>query len=415
MPNDFFSPEGDLEEHFITDYWLVDQYIGDTLWAWGDNYSGNIGDNTRVARSTPRQEITNSTNWKVTSAGFNSSSFAIKTDGTLWAWGINQNATIGDNTRVARSTPRQISAGANRITGWKQVSTGYFTSIAVRDDGTLWSWGSNNYGQLGNNLPLSTFRSTPIQITIASLGGSNGWKYVTGGDAASCAIREDGSLWCWGFNITGQVGDNTVQYRSTPRQISIAVPGGLYGWKQVSSGREVVAAIRNDGTMWAWGLNVGDNTGEFRSTPRQVSIAQPGGLYGWKQLSCGYNGVAAIRNDGTLWSWGDNEGGQIGDNTRSIRLTPVQEITSSTNWKYVSANVITNASVLGGSSIGRTCAIKTDGTLWAWGWNNYGQLGDNTTEPRSTPRQEITSSTNWKQVSSGGYAVLAVKAGVELN
>jgi alpha-tubulin suppressor-like RCC1 family protein len=357
------------------------------LYIWGDNNSGQIGDNTIANRSTPIQEFTRSCNWEKISGG-GSVSGAIKTDGTLWMWGTNYPIpSIGDNTRVTRSTPRQISiAAAGGLTGWKQISCGLNANpYAIRDDGTLWSWGQNNYGSAGDNTIQS--RSTPRQISAGAGIGINGWTQVSGGANFGLAIRYDGTLWSWGYNFFGGLGQNTSgnTARSTPRQEATSSTN----WKQVSAGGYHVLAIKTDGTLWGWGWNangqLGDNTSQSRSTPTQISAGAGIGINGWKQVSAGFDHSAAIRTDGTLWVWGGNTFSQLGINLSiGYRSTPLQEFTASNNWKQVCAGNNT------------TTAIKTDGTLWVWGSNTGGQLGDNTTQTRSTPRQEFTSSNSWR-------------------
>jgi alpha-tubulin suppressor-like RCC1 family protein len=362
------------------------------LYLWGNNPQGSIGDNTIASRSTPRQEFTSSAIWKQISCGGSSTTpfvSAIKSDGTLWTWGRNDLGQVGDNTLVSRSTPRQISiAAAGGLTGWKQVDSGSGHTAAIRDDGTLWVWGYNNRGQIGDN--TATIRSTPRQISLAAAGGLNGWKQVSAGDSLTSALRYDGTLWCWGYNNFGQIGDNTLVTRSTPTQEFTSSTN----WKQVSAGGSHTAAIKTNGTLWSWGSNnygqIGDNTGALsgvtsRSTPRQESTLSAN----WKQVDCGASHTAAIKTNGTLWSWGLGNSGELGDYIIAFsRSTPIQEFTASNNWKQVS----------GGISF--TAAIKTDGTLWTWGSNTSGQIGDNTIASRSTPRQEFTSSTTWRQVSA---------------
>jgi alpha-tubulin suppressor-like RCC1 family protein len=406
MPNQFLFEEGpfnvanDIEESFATDYWLFEQYIGDQLFVWGNNGSGQIGDNTRnlgaTSRSTPKQEFTSSTNWKQVVRG-GPYSAAIKTDGTLWCWGNNLNGQVADNTNVNRSTPRQeITSNTN----WKQIAGGQSHTAAIKTDGTLWCWGQNIAGEIGDNTAGSTIgRSTPRQ----EITSSTNWKQVACGTNYTAAIKTDGTLWCWGINSSGQIGDNTIIARSTPRQELTSSTN----WKQVSCGYTHAAAIKTNGTLWCWGSNgngqIGDNTfgATGRSTPRQEITSSTN----WKQVSAGANNTTAIKTNGTLWCWGQNDLGQIGDNTvGNSRSTPVQEWTSSTNWKQVSAS-------------DHTAAIKTDGTLWCWGNNSSGQLGDFTLFNRSTPRQEITSSTNWKQVSlgAGGINTAAIKTGINID
>jgi len=419
-----------------------------TLWTWGRNYLGSLGDNTSVAyRSSPVQTITEGTNWIQLDCG-SSSTAAIKTDGTLWLWGQNNSGQLGDNTITNKSSPVQTVCGG---TNWKQVSCDAACTAAIKTDGTLWLWGLNLYGGQGNNTNV-TFRSSPVQ-TVA--GGTN-WKQVSLGTFYSAAIKTDGTLWTWGHNSYGQLGDNTITDRSSPVQ-TIA-----YGtnWKQVSCGGGITAAIKTDGTLWTWGRNnfgqVGDNTITNRSSPVQT-IA-----YGtnWKQVSCGYDYTTAIKTDGTLWTWGKNYKGVLGDNTIISRSSPIQTIAGGNSWIDVSANYVIAAiyqetttttpapsgslwswglnsdgqlgdntitkksspvqTIAGGNnwislskgfSYRTSAAIKSDGTLWLWGDNDYtqGVLGDNTTIDKSSPVQTITYGTNWKEISCGHTNAVAIK------
>ena len=281
MPNQFLSPEGDLENYFITESWLIDQYVGDTLWGWGYNAVLQLGDNTTVNRSTPVTTFAGGTNWKQVAGGYYHTA-AVKTDGTLWTWGYRYNIDL-------ISTPVTTFAGG---TDWKQVACGSLHTAAIKTDGTLWTWGRNSNGNLGTNEAGS--RYTPV-TTFA--GGTN-WKQVSCGGAYTAAIKTDGTLWTWGRNSNGNLGDNTTVNRSTPV------------------------------TTFAGGTN-------------------------WKQVSCGYHHTAAVKTDGTLWTWGYNPFGQLGDNTTSTRCTPVQTFLGGTNWKQVACG--------GSPSIGNTLAV-TSGT-----------------------------------------------------
>ena len=370
----------DFDDMFIR----RDLFTTGGLWLWGYNSLGALGDNTAVNKSSPVQTIAAGTNWKQVSGGFFHTA-AIKTDGTLWLWGYNNNGQLGDNTIAAKSSPVQTIAGG---TNWKQVGSGGYHTAAIKTDGTLWLWGQNYYGQLGDNTAVS--KSSPVQ-TIS--GGTN-WKLVGCGQYHTAAIKTDGTLWTWGQNNFGQLGDNTVAAKSSPVQ---TIAAGT-NWKQVSSGYNHTAVIKTDGTLWLWGRNsvgaLGDNTAVNKSSPVQTISAGTN----WKQVGCGSNHTAAIKTDGTLWLWGYNSYGQLGDNTVANESSPVQTIAAGTNWKLVSS---------GGSK--HTAAIKTDGTLWTWGSNIFGQLGDNTAVSKSSPVQTISGGTNWKLVSGGEYHTAAIR------
>ena len=373
--------QADFDDVFVRN----DIFVEGNLWLWGDNIVGQLGDNTTLDRSSPVQTISGGNNWKQISLG-GATVAAIKTDGTLWLWGSNGNGQLGDNTGTTyRSSPVQTISGG---TNWKQVSVGDYFVSAIKTDGSLWLWGSGSNGQLGDNTPPIIYRSSPIQ-TVS--GGTN-WKQVSCGYASVAAIKTDGTLWTWGFNTSGQLGDNTVTERSSPVQ---TVSGGN-NWKQVSAGYNFAAAIKTDGSLWLWGSNsngqLGDNTLTNKSSPVQTIS----GGNNWKQVSAGSLMTAAIKTDGSLWTWGWNFYGQLGDNTRTERSSPVQTISGGNNWKQVSCVGPNNFSTP------YVTAIKTDGTLWNWGRNNDGFLGDNTTTDRSSPVQTITGGTNWKQVTSNG-------------
>ena len=309
---------------------------------------------------------------------------AIKTDGTLWTWGYGIDGQLGNNTTTNKSTPVTTFAGG---TNWKQVDAGSLHCAAIKTDGTLWVWGAGINGQLGTN--STTTKSTPV-TTFA--GGTN-WKQVSAGDNLTAAIKTDGTLWTWGIGSSGELGTNSTTTKSTP----VTTFAGGTNWKQVSSGGAHTAAIKTDGTLWTWGRGnygqLGDNTTITKSTP----VTTFAGGTNWKQVSGGYH-TAAIKTDGTLWVWGSGINGQLGDNTTITKSTPVTTFAGGTNWKQVS----------GGGS--HTTAIKTDGTLWTWGSGSYGKLGNAVTTDASTPVTTFAGGTNWKQVSTENYHIAAIRS-----
>jgi len=344
------------------------------LWLWGRNsYKPTLGDNTLINRSSPVQTVSGGTNWIAASAGYFTTA-AIKTDGTLWTWAGNNYGQLGDNSIIDRSSPVQTVAGG---TNWSQVSINRYHAAAVKTDGTLWTWGLNSDGQLGiNTAGTGTHKSSPVQTVAA---GTN-WKQVACGYYFTSAIKTDGTLWTWGFGGEGQIGDNTVISKSSPVQ---TVSGGT-NWKQlsISTGQYMLSAIKTDSTLWTWGKNnfgqLGDNTTIWRSSPVQTVA----GGTNWKSALAS----SGIKTDGTLWTWGFNVNGELGDNTTISKSSPVQTIAGGTNWANVAAE------------INVTAGVKTDGTLWTWGRNNFGQCGDNTTTPRSSPVQTIMGGSNWAPI-----------------
>jgi alpha-tubulin suppressor-like RCC1 family protein len=283
-----------------------------------------LGDGTTINKSSPVQ-IGSLTNWKSISTN-NADVRAIKTDGTLWAWGTVSFIT---GVNIYKSSPVQIGS----LTNWKQISTGAQIFSAIKTDGTLWSAGANASGQLGDGTIIANL-SSPVQI-----GSLTNWKQVSAGFNSMSAIKTDGTLWTWGYNYYGQLGDGTIITKSSPVQI-----GSLTNWKYVESGQQKFTAIKTDGTLWAWGVNslgnLGDGTIINKSSPVQI-----GSLTNWKYISCRDRNTLAIKTDGTLWAWGVNgsQGGLMTGATASVS-SPVQ-VGSLTNWKYISAGTNNTAAI----------------------------------------------------------------------
>jgi len=300
---------------------------------------------------------------------------------SLWTWGKNEKGQLGlsEALGVAKDSPVQIPG-----TNWKLVAgtgCGPQHSLAIKTDGTLWAWGKNEHGMLGQG--NTTYYSSPVQIP-----GST-WAYAVVDWAFSAATKTDGTLWTWGHNNTGQLGHNNQTSYSSPKQ----VPGTSWGTTadSISTNDYNLRVIKTDGTLWVWGSNnegqLGQNNKVYYSSPVQINGT-------WTHLSGSGDTdkySAAIKSGGTLWTWGDNQYGQLGHNNTTQRSSPVQ--VPGTDWNGI------------GSGKMGMFGFRTDGTLWSWGYNTRGQLGLNDRTFRSSPTQ--VPGTTWTTGSQSGSYMLA--------
>ena len=296
----------------------------------------------------------------------------LKIDGSYWAWGNNSAGEYGDGTYAVKYIPTMIGSEKD----WKSISAGSYHVVALKNDGSLWTWGNNRQGQLG-------IGSTEEQINIPNrVGIDNDWKSISAGGSYVMAIKNDGSLWGWGNNTSYELGDGTNISKNIPTQIGVA-----NDWKNIYSAIYLTTAIKNDGSIWRWGNSGGQN----------IKIPTKFGLdLNWKDISAfGYH-FLALKNDNSLWAWGDNVYGQIGDGTISnFRNTPIQIV--SEQWNSIT------------SGLEHSIAIKDDGSLWSWGRNHLYQLGDGTIIDKSIPTRINATSVDWQYVFAGQAHGLALK------
>jgi alpha-tubulin suppressor-like RCC1 family protein len=350
--------------------------VGSKALAWGSNGEGRLGDNTTTNRSSPVSVVGGFTDWCQVSVGYRHS-LGVRTNGSAWTWGNNGSGRLGDDTTTNRSSPVSVVGG---FTDWCQVSGGYAHSLGVRINEIAWAWGNNCDGQLGDN--TTTNRSSPVSV----VGGFTDWCQVSAGFVHSLGVRTNGTLWAWGNNTEGQLGDNTVTNTSSP----VSVVGGFTDWCQVSAGDAHSLGVRTNGTAWAWGRGDGAQLGDNTTTTRSSPVSVVGGFTDWCQVSGGYNHSLGVRTNGSAWAWGCNCNGRLGDNTTTDRSSPVSVVGGFTDWCQVSSS--------GYHSLG----VRTNGTAWAWGANGQGRLGDGTVTNRSSPVSVVGGFTDWCQV-SGGY------------
>ena len=424
-----------------------------TLWAWGLNDFGELGVTNSagvpVASQGSPVQVGTAHDWVAVAAAGGASSFALKADGTLWAWGDNTLGQLGNgNPSGAQvNTPAQVLNPSG--IAFTAVASGGGHALALQADGSLWSWGSNSNGELGqgNTLP-QTPPATPTQVIVATAVSDNDWSAIAAGDSHALALKADGTLWSWGSNSNGQLGQPALGAGTGVNQSTPAPVGTDRNWSAISAGSLNSLALKRNGTLWGFGdngrgeLGAGQNAllsiSPVQSSPNGtdfvalsagafhgMALKSNGAIFafgdnssgqfgsgttvsstslvpatsdsgGWIASEPGAQYTVARRSNGTLWSWGDNFFGQLGDGTTNPSLVPIP-VGVAANWSGHSAG------------LSHVVALRSDGSLWSWGDNSFGQLGNGSVNPSLVPAR-ITSTNDWAAVAAGDSHTLALKA-----
>lgn len=316
-----------------------------TIWAWGDGTNGELGDG-RVLVSPEPVQVGADCDWSTITLG-DDHSMSVKLNGGLWGWGQNSAGILGNGTTMNQAAP--VQTGADLV--WKKVSAGKWHTAGVRLDGTLWAWGQSLYDRNGDG--TADLSSTPVQI-----GTDADWDTVAAGASSTYAIKTDGTLWAWGSTYYDRDGNGTPEYTTVPMQV-----GTDGNWAAVDVYYHVLA-IKTDGTLWSWGSNnwggsLGDGTGTDRYTPLQVGLDSD-----WAMVAAGHSHSLAVKTGGTLWSWGSNQSSQLGRAAGSSNSPTPGRIGTETDWSFVAAGER------------HSLALKTDGSLWSWGYCGFGACGN---------------------------------------
>jgi trimeric autotransporter adhesin len=261
------------------------------LFAWGADDRGQLGNNAIVVKQLTPVPTGVDKDWKTIAAG-RFHTVALKTDGSLWAWGSNVSGQLGDGTLIDKKTPTKIGSAND----WKEIAVSHANTFAIKTDGTLWAWGANGWGHLGIGIPEGGFKNIPVQI-----GTDNNWKAVATNEGHVVALKTDGTLWTWGFNSIGQLGDGTTLSKSVPTKI-----GTDMDWVAVAVGELHTVALKSNGTIWSWGHN-GKRLSTGTTTDINVPV-QTGTENNWKTIAANNNYTMALKIDGTLWGWGSYPG-----------------------------------------------------------------------------------------------------------
>ncbi|OCT12115.1 hypothetical protein A8709_30140 [Paenibacillus pectinilyticus] len=339
-----------------------------TVWTWGNNLRGKLG--SGLNNRNQATAISGLTGITAIAVG-QSHTLALKSDGTVWSWGENSFGQLGDGTTVDRTAPVQV-AGLSHVTA---ISAGYFHSLAIKDDGTAWSWGDNTYGQLGD--ATNTPEYQPIQVK----GNIGKIQTIASGAYHNLAIAQDGTVWAWGDNYYGELGYGEDQNRlNTPIMVS------MYNWHitQIAAGFDFSLALRDDGSVLSWGLIDSDPTAMYKAAmlhnqDEQKFPVDLQGLNHITQIAAGSSHAIALKDDGSVYTWGDNASGQLGSGL-GFDGKPWNQI-------YPQQLYGLTKTVRVGMGADFTFAIDPDNNVWAWGNNSYGQLGDKTVNNQTSPIQ----------------------------
>jgi len=353
--------------------------------SWGGNWHGQLGDGTTTSRSR-YGDIGAGDDVVQVAAGYDHG-LAVRSDGTVWAWGDNRYGVLGGGTTTDPTTPVQVTG----LTGVTQVAAGSLFGLALRSDGTVWAWGDNAHGELGRGT------TSDHEVTPAPVIGLTGVTRISAGDGFGLALRSDGTVRAWGLNDSGQLGNGTTASSAVPVQVA-----GLSQVTGISAGWASAIATRTSGipavtSVWTWGANdygqLGDGTRTGHSTPERVTGA-PVYIAG---IAAGSNFAEVLGTDGSVWGWGSNGVGELGAGRSNLPVThPVNTIGAGSGITQLSA----------GSS--HVLALKSNGTVLAWGYGAWGQLGNGSTASPAGPVQ-VTGLTGATQVAAGSESSYAVR------
>ncbi|WP_155123548.1 MULTISPECIES: chromosome condensation regulator RCC1 [unclassified Actinoplanes] len=329
--------------------------------------AGQIWANGRALGSLVPAQVGTATWAQLTDGTFHNC--GIQTDGTLWCWGSNTRGQLGQGDTTYRYDPTKVGSAT-----WTQISAGYEHTCGIQTGGTLWCWGSSLWGQLGQG--NQTNLSTPAQV------GSATWSQVSTGGYHTCGIQTDASLWCWGYNERGQTGNPATL---TDRDVSPFNVTSVAGpWRAVTTGSGHTCAVKTDNTLYCFG-DGGDGRLGNNSTANSVALQQVPGTT-WLTPYAGRNHTCATKTDNTLSCWGRGTSGQLGDGTWNTSLTPVT-VAGAATWKSAGGRTVS------------TCGLKSDDTIWCWGDNFAGQLGAGDQNARNSPTS--SGALTWASLASG--------------
>ncbi|MGO8673906.1 MAG: choice-of-anchor tandem repeat GloVer-containing protein [Capsulimonadaceae bacterium] len=358
---------------------------GGAIRSWGLNASGELGDGT-LASSNTDVSVHGMNGVVSMSAGW-THSLAVAGIGSPLTAGYNYCGELGDGNTTNSSVPMQVKSLTFNLTGVITIGGGSAHTLAIQSDGTLWSWGDNQYGQLG--IGTTTDTDSPVQVSQST--GLTEPTAIAGGLNHSLAIQS-GDVWGWGWNIYGQIGNNSTASVSVPTSVS-----GLSNVTGIAAGDNHSLAVESNGSVWAWGVNEYGQLGLPAEDPIESKVpVQVSGVSGMTAVAGGSGHSVGLRSDGTVRAWGLNTSGQLGNGSVTSSYSPV------------TVSGLTDVTAIAAGGL-HTIALRSDGTVWCWGDNQYGELGNGTMANSSVPTQ-VTGLTAVIAIASGEYYSLALRA-----
>lgn len=358
-----------------------------SCWAWGNNDNGQLGNNNIIAQASPVQVVGNHSFVEI--AIFDNSSYARKADGAVWSWGNNIYSQLGitapQDVNLKKRSPIQIVIGNHTFT--KIFGAGAHTA-ALKADGSCWSWGGNSSGQLGIGTLVPSAVSSPVQLI-----GGHVFTSLSCGLYWTMGLKSDGSCWAWGTGAAGQIGDNSTTQRVSPVQVV-----GNHSFIMITTGQTVCAGLKADGSCWTWGNGFYGNLG----TGVRASYSSPVAVIGnhsFIKISAQGYGMSALKADGSIWTWGYNANGDCGTNDAISYSSPVQVVG---NHSFIDISAASEDSGV--------FALKADGSIWSWGYNHLGQLGTNNIISYSSPVQIVGNHSFISIIPNHGYFGAAIKS-----
>jgi len=360
-----------------------------SLWAWGRNDVGQLGLGNTDQKTVPT-EVNGTHVWSAIACG-SYHALAVTETGTLWAWGANSEGELGLGDQADRQVPTQVGTGND----WVTAAAGDVHSAAIKADGSLWAWGYNGYGELGIVGDRPDVANPFIHPAPVQIGSETDWATVACGSGFTLAVRQDDSFVAWGDNTYGQIGVGYPLARCVPTQV-----GSVGGWTEVSVNVGYGLGIRDDGSLWGWGDGP---LAQVQAGPFRAPVPV-GGATDWKSVAAGTSFAAALKTDGSLWAWGSNDHGELGLGDTDARDTPTQ-VGSDIDWTAVSCG----GDLVDGDD--HALALKSDGTLWAWGDNTYGQLGlgDAAVGTDQLAPTQVEAGTHWQAIFAGDHCSYAIR------